>query len=1578
MNDKDIAIVGMACVWPGARDLGQYWSNLVNGVDGIGEPPDGRWRYHRNFDPANGHEVSLPGKRCGFLPTDLIYDPMRHRVLPNLVLFGDADQFLMLDIIDRALQDARVADDDPVRRRTDVIIGRGNYTTGKLNEMALRGELIDTLLTLLGWQMPDVFDARRRQEIEALLRGSLTPRGTDTVSTGVPNLVASRTANRLNLRGTAYTVDAACASSLLAVEQATWRLRNGQCDLAVAAGLFLCLTPTFLGVFGGLGALSPSQMIRPFDRRADGLLAGEGGGAVILKRLADAQRDGDPIYAILKGVGSASDGKEVDVLAPAVAGQLQALEIAYADAGIDRDTIGFLEAHGTATAAGDLTEIATIRKFFGTSRAAATARAMGSVKSMIGHTMPAAGMASLIKMALALSNRIMPPSLHCEEPRPELEDAPFYLLTQTRPWFHNPARGPRRGAINAFGFGGINAHVVLEEVAEPVTGRRSQVSVPGHTSTLNGRPFSAVRRRPTELLAFAAPSNQDLIEQLVGLESFLDKDGTAATLADVAATLARAVDVGKAVKLALVCADLPRLRELLRDCREQLTATGVARPAEGVWFSNRAATHEGKVACVIPGMGVPGLTGNYPEHLLELCLHYPELRAEFDLFEDRDGHPEDPVPTSLVFAPPPHLPGETRRALKARLAPPRNDDPLQKQPTPARRALPGVGVTLSNWLSWSLFRKFAAPVDMITGQSMGETIAASAAGLCDFHEILPTYWKTLTLGSGVEAGAVLAFVHAPAEKIEPLLARYPGTYVAVYAAPDMMLLGGMREDLEAMLAVLQRDGALASLLPYPAVHTPHQNQFHAPFATLFPEGERVFGKRQMEIYSSITADKFPEDAAAIAEVMRMNIDRPLRIWQTVRKMYGDGARVFVQLGCANQGAVEKLLPEGAQAVTAALDSPECHPLTQLNNLAATLFTAGVPIRLAPLYELRPVRELDLAAPQAAPARPALAIPLRTSWDLLVTHQPAELPSRSDGRPACRAVPAQPTSEPPVATATEQAPPFDPNLPILGKVVEFTPGQRLVLEHRLSLDEDLYLHDHLFVVSAPKPAAERVPTVPLTFSMEFAAEAASLLAPEQTLIGFEDVRGRRWVQPRPGVDVLRVEATLHSDDPETQVRRLNVELSLGGHQCFTATALFAPSYRHDLEQPVAAPASGEPWPFAMAEVYGERILFHGPRLQGVTGLGEIAGPLATVKLTVLPRNDLFASRPQPRLLTDPALMDAMGASFGMWAYTFGHTIMPIGVEKVEFYGPPPPVGASLELRIEVTEFNTETRQARCNMDLVDEHGHTLVRARGWADWLLNWSYEFSLCSRLPQQHTLAQQLDLPGLPEGAVCSLLRGRDVVSVGREWLVCMFLHSDEVAALRPEDEERRGFLYSRAAVKDAVRSWWAQRHGGPMPHPSEFRLAHDDAGRPYLEPAGDPDLPFVSCAHSEGTYVALASDVPVGVDLEPISRDARAILPDFATADEIALLGQLEAVCVQENWATRLWCAKEAVSKAQGTGLQGRPKHFVALDGDADGRLLIEHVPTGRRFVICTTRVRDFILAYTSEELPVEPSAAVTSAEG
>jgi acyl transferase domain-containing protein len=292
VKDKDVAVVGMACVFPGAANLEQYWSNLVNGVDAVGRPPANRWPECSNFGRPADHDAFLPCDRGGYLGSGFTFDPVAYGIPPNLVRHGDPDQFLALHVIDQGLRDARVAEDSPLRRRTDVLVGGVGLPTDKHSEWGLRTEHFETVLELLERHSPGLLGGRR-EELEAYLRATLTAPEVDNVSTGVSSLTAARAANRLNLCGTACVVDAACASSLLAVEQAVWRLRNGQCDLAVAAGVFAALSLRVFFLFTRLGALSPSGVVRPFDRRADGMLPGEGGGAVVLKRLADAVRDGD-------------------------------------------------------------------------------------------------------------------------------------------------------------------------------------------------------------------------------------------------------------------------------------------------------------------------------------------------------------------------------------------------------------------------------------------------------------------------------------------------------------------------------------------------------------------------------------------------------------------------------------------------------------------------------------------------------------------------------------------------------------------------------------------------------------------------------------------------------------------------------------------------------------------------------------------------------------------------------------------------------------------------------------------------------------------------------------------------------------------------------------------------------------------------------------------------------------------------------------------------------------------------------------------------------------------------------------
>src|SRR5579883_3219282 len=908
VNEKDVALVGMACVFPKAANRKQYWANIVNAVDAIGEPPADRWRGCSNFRLPADHEAFIACNRGGYLPAEFRFDPVAYGVPPHLAVHGDPDQFFALHLIDHALRDAGVSEDNPVRARTDVILGRGGYPTDKHLEMGVRTECFESVLELLDCRFPGLIGDRRR-EVEAFLRSRLTPAEVENVSTAIPNLTASRAANRLNLGGAAYIVDAACASSLLAVEQAVWRLRNRQCDLAVAGGLFVTLSLRFLYVFTRLGALSSSGVLRPFDRRADGLLPGEGGGAVVLKRLADAIHDGDAVYAIIKGVGSSSDGKAVDVLAPSSAGQITALENAYGDAGVDRDSIGYLELHGTGTLAGDSAELSTIKNFFGTVSQPATARAMGSVKSMIGHTMPAAGIAALIKTALSLSNKTLGPSLHCEEPRPELADAPFYINTQTRPWVHNPALGPRRAGVNAFGFGGVNAHVVLEEAGAPAARSRvvprgggAEAAPPAAVpAPLRPRPVEVGLRRPTELAVLAAPSVAELAARVERLERFLDRDGVT-TLAGVCRSLAGELDPSHPVRLALVCDDLPHLRRLLRTWREGDRSPGSPAGPEEVYFSAAAAAPPGKIAFLFPGMGFPGLIGGYPDRLMELCLHYPEVRAEFDYFEDRDRHPEDNVPTSAIFAPPPCLPEEYRRRLKSRLYPPKAEDYGSGEVAPGERYLAAMSVTLSNWVSWLLLRKFHIPVDMLTGQSQGEMAALCAAGAADFHQLAPAFWKVLNVDSRDANGGCLAFAWASAEELEPLIAQNPGTYVAIHIAPENVVLGGDRQGLYRIADELRRRQVFVQTLPYPPIHTPCLSNLRVELLRLLQEEQALMGSPRIDLYSSITASRYPDDERLLFDTLLMNVDRPLRVWQTALRMYRDGARIFVQVGGGHMAA----------------------------------------------------------------------------------------------------------------------------------------------------------------------------------------------------------------------------------------------------------------------------------------------------------------------------------------------------------------------------------------------------------------------------------------------------------------------------------------------------------------------------------------------------------------------------------------------------------------------------------------------------------------------------------------------------
>lgn len=569
----EVAIVGMAAVFPGAPDLATYWSNILAGVDAISDVPGSRWD-PSYYDPEAAASTRrgdrMYCRRGGFVQA-ATFDPTRFGIMPLAVSGTEPDQLLALHAAAEALADAGGENRLGDRSRVGVILGRGAYLTPGLARLDQRIRTANQLVTTLRELLPDL-DEARLDAVRTAFQSRLGPERPESAIDLVPNLVASRVANRLDLAGPAYTIDAACASSLVAIDHAVAELTAGRCDVVLAGGVHHCHDITLWSVFSQLGALSPSQQIRPFHRDADGILIGEGTGVVVLKRLADA--GDDRIYAVIRGSGLASDGRASSLMSPRADGQVRAIERAWQAADLDPTepgALGLLEAHGTATQAGDETELASLTRAFGPPNGAGRDIGIGSVKSMIGHAMPAAGIAGLIKAALAVHHGVLPPTLHCDDPHPALADSRFAPVTEARPW---PSRGsmPRRAGIDAFGFGGINAHVILEQ---PPGTQRSRPTKPSG---------------PEWVLLLAGSTSADLARQLEAPDAgLLDRDDTCAPPA------------GAPCRLAIVAPTARRLALARR-----IVAQGTPwRGRDDVWFTAaplRPESAPGRLAFVFPGL----------------------------------------------------------------------------------------------------------------------------------------------------------------------------------------------------------------------------------------------------------------------------------------------------------------------------------------------------------------------------------------------------------------------------------------------------------------------------------------------------------------------------------------------------------------------------------------------------------------------------------------------------------------------------------------------------------------------------------------------------------------------------------------------------------------------------------------------------------------------------------------------------------------------------------------------------------------------------------------------------------------
>ncbi|MFQ5423851.1 MAG: beta-ketoacyl synthase N-terminal-like domain-containing protein [Phycisphaerae bacterium] len=449
-----IAVVGLGCVFPGALNVRAFWQNIISRTDTTREVPPGRWV----LDPREAYHPTIAPDRVystrGCFVEDFHLDPAGLDIAPQLLSRLDPLYHLVLEAGRQAWRDGVV--DGVDRRRVGVILAAIALPTDASSAITRE---------ILGRDFERrLFQAATPQLTPPTSNKPNPVEPTHALNSRVVGLPASLLARGLGLGSGSYTLDAACASSLYALKLACEELRAGRADAMLAGGVSRpeCLY-TQMG-FCQLRSLSPTGRCAPFDVRADGLVVGEGAGLVLLKRLDDALRDGDRVYGLVRGIGLSNDIGG-SLLAPDAEGQLRSMRAAYAEAAWSPHDVDLIECHGTGTPLGDAVELDGLRTLWGDRDWRSGQCAIGSVKSMIGHLLTAAAAAGLIKTLLALSEETLPPVVHFEAPAPHshLNDGPFQVQTDATPWPQRDAATPRRAAVSAFGFGGINGHVLLEE-----------------------------------------------------------------------------------------------------------------------------------------------------------------------------------------------------------------------------------------------------------------------------------------------------------------------------------------------------------------------------------------------------------------------------------------------------------------------------------------------------------------------------------------------------------------------------------------------------------------------------------------------------------------------------------------------------------------------------------------------------------------------------------------------------------------------------------------------------------------------------------------------------------------------------------------------------------------------------------------------------------------------------------------------------------------------------------------------------------------------------------------------------------
>jgi acyl transferase domain-containing protein len=821
---EPIAISGIACRFPGGADSpSSFWRNLRDEVDAVGEVPPERWSAADYYDPDPGLPGKMVSPRGAFLDDVAGFDASFFGITPGEAREMDPQQRLALELAWEALEDAGIS---PLGLAADPVTGAG-------------AEI-------------GVYQGVKFNDYEALkMRRGPTSANPFTSTGNVEGLIANRISYTLGLRGPSMTVNASCAASLVAVHLACQAIRSGECLLAIAGGVQLNLIPETAVALSKLGVISPHGRSSAFDATASGYVRGEGGGAVVLEPLSRAISAGRPVYSVIRGTATNNNGANRALPAPSLTGQEHLLRRACRNAGVDPVTIDYVEAHGTGTPLGDLTEMAALAAVYGAERSLGRPLLIGSVKTNIGHLEAAAGITGLIKLALSLREGTVPRSLHFERADLDLSlPESVRVAARALPW-PQTADHPRRGGVSAFGFGGSNAHAILD-APPPVT---AAAAAAGQAS--------AVRDR--ELVVLSARTPSALRAQATRLASHLAWHPDLA-LRDIAFTAGH----GRAhlrERLAVVASTAAEACERLTDFAEDVTPLIRGRTQVRGPGQMSALEVPGKTGAVFLFSGQGGQWAGMGRELL----------ATEPVFAD--------AVIGCDRAMRPYLDWSLLDALRGDGAAGRLEEVDLIQP-----AVFAMQVGLV-----ALLREWGIGPQAVIGHSMGEVAAAVVAGAMTLDEACQVICvRSQIVRERARGLGAMAAVGLPAADVQAELAGAEGRVaIAAINAPHSTILSGDREFLENLLArLVEREVSCRFISVDYASHSPQMDKLTGELA------ERLAGVHgtppSLAWFSTVTAGLLEEPP--IPRYWVRNLRAPVMLADAVQAAWRAGHRAFAEIG----------------------------------------------------------------------------------------------------------------------------------------------------------------------------------------------------------------------------------------------------------------------------------------------------------------------------------------------------------------------------------------------------------------------------------------------------------------------------------------------------------------------------------------------------------------------------------------------------------------------------------------------------------------------------------------------------------